>query len=215
MVETTYRQENVVTYQDVTRIGLRQETQIESVPVTTFDQVTVDEGSYQMVWVPRPVTKTVAKTTLQPRLAQRAVPFAYTERVPQLATRLVPQQTVRFTPYQTQVVLNGLPATTIIGPAVAVQPAVPIMTAMPVSPPMASLPAASADAGEWATISSRSSESRVSVSGSAYDGPAVELQSPIVPDPLPLPESSFQDSVKAPSAARVWRSSQRTVPARW
>lgn len=214
VVETRFRQENIVTYQDVTRVGVRQETQIENVPITTFDQVTVDEGGYQMVWVPKPVTKTVARTTIQPRLSQRAVPFAYQQRVPQIATRLVPQQTVRLAPVQTQVVLNGMP--TIITPTVAIQPVVPVISSLPVAAPsVASVPAISADPAQWATVPSRSSELRNARSETAYDGPSVELQSPIVPDPLPLPESGFEDSVKAPSAARVWQSSQRTLPARW
>lgn len=208
-IETSFRQQNVLTYQDVARVGLRQEAHVENVPVTSFEQVTVDEGSYQMVWVPRPVTKTIARTRLQPRLAQRTVPFAYTERVPQLTTRLVPQQTVRLAPrsfvLNTTPVTTVLRSTTLLGPAVVMQPAVPVISSAP-------LPAAPMTASEgWTKLPSPSDQAPPG----ATNGSGVELQSPIVPDPLPVPEVGYDDSVPAPSAARVWQSTQRTVPARW
>lgn len=207
--ETSFRQENVLTYQDVTRVGLRQETHVANVPVTSFEQVTVDEGNYQMVWVPKPVTKTIARTTLEPRLAQRAVPYAWTERVPQLTTRVVPQQTVRLMPRS--VVLSTTPVSTVLrpatllSPAVVMQPVVPVISAAP-------LPAAPMTASEgWTRLPSPGDQLQIG----ATNGSGVELQSPIVPDPLPVPDVGYDDSVPAPSAARVWQSTQRTVPARW
>lgn len=208
-LQTSFRQENVLTYQDVTRVGVRQETHVESVPITQFDQVTVDEGSYQTVWVPRPVTRTVARTTLQPRLAQRTVPYVYTERVPQLATRLVPQQTVQLSP--PSIVLNAVPASTVLRPAAVIGPAVVLQAPVPVisSAPMPQAPLTASEG--WTKLASPGGQPQSSPTG----GSGVELQSPLVPDPLPVPEIGYDDSVTAPSAARVWQSTQRTVPARW
>jgi hypothetical protein len=104
VVETRLRQEPVVTWRDVRQTAYRQELHCETVPVTRLETVTVDEGSYQTVWVPRPVTRQIARTDYQPRLSVRTVPVEVTQRVPQLSTRLVPEQTVRFMPHQTQAV---------------------------------------------------------------------------------------------------------------
>ena len=41
------------------------------VPVTTYRPVTVDRGSYQMVWIPRPVTQMVPQTSWQTRYIQQ------------------------------------------------------------------------------------------------------------------------------------------------
>ena len=208
-IETSFRQENVLTYQDVARVGLRQETRVEGVPVTTFEQVTLDEGSYQMVWVPRPVTRTIARTTLQPRLTQRTIPYTYTERVPQIAARLVPQQTVLVAPrsllLSTTAPTTVLRSTTVLSPAFVMRPVHPVISSAP-------LPGASMTASEgWTKVPSPVAQEPAGATNSS----GVELQSPIVPDPLPIPEVGYDDSVPAPSAARVWQSTLRTVPARW
>ncbi len=109
VVETRYRQQNVVSYQDVTRVGYRQEAHCETVPVTTHHQVTVDEGNYQMVWVPKPVTKTVAQTVLQQRVGYRNVPYQYTERVQQVTPTVVAEKSVRYVPRTTQMVFQPQP----------------------------------------------------------------------------------------------------------
>lgn len=96
IVETRLRQQQVVSYRDVTETQYRQETYTETIPVITREQVTVDEGCYQTVWVPKPVVREVARTTYQQQLRSRAVPVQVTRRIPQVTTRLVPQQTVRF-----------------------------------------------------------------------------------------------------------------------
>lgn len=93
-VQTSYRQEHYVTYQPVTRTQVRREAVAVTVPVTTQKQVTVDEGGYQMVWVPKLRTKTVAETKLQQQVQYRDVPYQVVENVPRVQTRLVPQRTV-------------------------------------------------------------------------------------------------------------------------
>lgn len=96
VVETRYRQENYMTCRTECRTALRQEAYCETVPTTCIENVTQDEGCYQMVWVPKPVTRQVAKTVYQQRTAYRNVPYQYTVQVPQMNTRVVPEQTVRY-----------------------------------------------------------------------------------------------------------------------
>lgn len=97
-VQTTYRQEQYTTYQPVTRTQVRREAVQVNVPVTTQKQVTVDEGGYKMVWVPKMTTKTVAQTTIQKQVQYRDVPYQVVENVPRVHTRIVPQQTIAYQP---------------------------------------------------------------------------------------------------------------------
>ncbi len=140
VVETQYRQQQVVTYRDVPQTEYRQEAYWETVPVTTYESVTVDEGMYQTVWVPKLVTKQIPKTIQQKQLAYRTVPYQVTRRVPQVSNQLVPQQHVRYVPQQYQTVLNTPGFTTCLPLTVAVRPpmttTVPSITlAAPMSPP--------------------------------------------------------------------------------
>lgn len=104
-VQTTYRQQQVVTYQNVAQTVYRKEAHYETVPVTAYQSVTVDEGGYQKVWVPKLVQKQVPKTVYQQRLSYRTVPYQVTRRVPQISTQIVPQQQVRYVPQQYQTVM--------------------------------------------------------------------------------------------------------------
>ncbi len=116
VVQTQLRAQQVTTYRDVTETHVRNETVVQNVPVTTFKQVTVDEGAYQMVWVPKPVTKQVAQTVIQQQAQTRAVPYQVTRRVPQLTTQLVPVQTVHH-------VTETIPMTTWAPPPISFQAA--------------------------------------------------------------------------------------------
>src|SRR4029077_14845519 len=71
VVETQYTQQPVLQQRDVVATEYRNETVLETVPTTVVENVTVDEGSYQTVWVPRLTTKAVARTTYQTRAADR------------------------------------------------------------------------------------------------------------------------------------------------
>ncbi len=97
-VQTTWRQEQVTTYRPVTQTRVRREAVSVNVPVTTHKRVTVDEGGYKMVWVPKMVNKTVAETKYQRQVQYRDVPYQVVMQVPQVQTRLVPQQTVMYRP---------------------------------------------------------------------------------------------------------------------
>ena len=91
---TTYRNEVVTQY--------RQEAVTQNVPVTTYRDVVVDEGSYQTVYVPRQVTKRIPQVSYQQQVAYRNVPVQTTRQVPQVVTQMVPRQVVRQQPYSYQ-----------------------------------------------------------------------------------------------------------------
>jgi hypothetical protein len=202
VVETRVRAEPAVTVTSQPRIGYRTAAEIMSVPVTTFRNVTVDEGQYQMVWVPRPVTRQVAETAWQPQLTYRSEPFVYSESVAQWSTRFVPEQTVRYVP-QTQVVLGPLPAATVAiampvqSPpiAAAAAPGGPSLSAAPIPDPAFTTAMDGAEA-PWTTISSRATSRSIS---------SVSLSRETGYEVLPVQALVPGESVKAPSAAIVWQ----------
>ncbi|MDB5391630.1 MAG: hypothetical protein JWM11_7276, partial [Planctomycetaceae bacterium] len=91
--ETQYRPQQVVTNRTVVETQYRTEAYAETVPVQSFQQVTVDEGQWQQVWVAKPVTKQIAQTTYQQRMNCRTVPQQVTRVIPQVSTTMVPYQT--------------------------------------------------------------------------------------------------------------------------
>ena len=96
VLQTTLQPHQVVTYRDVTETHIRQEQYVEQVPVTTCRNVTVDEGSYQTVWVPKPVTRQVSQTVMSQQVKSRSVPYQVTRRVPELTTALRPVQSISY-----------------------------------------------------------------------------------------------------------------------
>ncbi len=105
VVETQMVPQQVMTYRNEVVTQYRQEQITQNVPVTTYRDVVVDEGSYQTVYVPKQVTKRIPQVTYQQQIGYRSVPFQVTRQVPQVVTQMVPQQIVR-TPavsYQTAV----------------------------------------------------------------------------------------------------------------
>src|SRR5260221_8778525 len=81
VVETQYAQQPVLQQRDVVATEFRNEAVVETVPATVVENVTVDEGSYQTVWVPRLTTRAVARTSYQTRTSFRTVPYQVTQRV--------------------------------------------------------------------------------------------------------------------------------------
>ncbi len=79
--QTSLCPQPVATYLEVPRTVMRQEAVQVQVPITTRQQVTVDEGGYQQVWVPRMVTKTIPQTIMQTQVQYRQVPQTVMERV--------------------------------------------------------------------------------------------------------------------------------------
>ena len=80
---------------DVVSTEYRDEEFLETYPTTVNELVTVDEGNYQTVWVPKMVTKSVAKTVYQSRTAHRSVPYQVTRRVNDCTTESVEVQSSR------------------------------------------------------------------------------------------------------------------------
>lgn len=93
----------VVTYRDVTRTEYRTQAETVTVPVTTTQTVTVDEGGWQKVWVPRMVSKQVPATTYQQQTVYRQVPYQVSQRIPQVTY----QQTTTMVPRITGHVASG------------------------------------------------------------------------------------------------------------
>jgi len=98
VIETQYAQQPVLQQRDVLATEYRTEPVIETVPATVVENVLVDEGSFQTVWVPRLTTKAVARTTYQSRTAYRTVPYQVSRRISEYGTQTIPYQTVRYLP---------------------------------------------------------------------------------------------------------------------
>jgi hypothetical protein len=98
VVETQYTRRPVVREREEVATQYRTEAVRERVPTTVMEDVTVDEGGYQTVWVPRLTTKQVARTVYQTRTSYRSVPYQVTRRVPEYGCETVPQQVVRYVP---------------------------------------------------------------------------------------------------------------------
>lgn len=199
----------VVSYRDVTETRIRQEQCVENVPVTTYRNVTVDEGSYQTVWVPKPVTKQVAQTSMTQQVKTRSVPYQVTVRVPTVSTALVTQPGVNCSGSSVlghQPSMPGWSGTTTMVPAApfAGTPFVsteslPMMPAMTVpAPRSASLSTDFATPeGNWQTIAPRSTEQ-------PYE-PGLTRPVPRPDDAASVPRKTSM-TINAPSAAMVWSS---------
>lgn len=137
VVQTQYRQEQVVSYHQVNRVALKQEQYCVSVPKTQVYNVTRDEGCYQMVWVPKPVTRQYCQTTYEQQTRCRTVPVHYTECVPKVCTQVVPEQKVCYVPVTTTKQLT-MDVTTCVSPPVCPAPVCP----PPVCAPTCAAPAA-------------------------------------------------------------------------
>ena len=168
----------------------RTEKVYETVPTTVTENVCVDEGSYQTVWVPRLTTKPVARTVYQTRTAYRSVPYQVTRRVNDCDPQSGSIQASRPVPdYGTANRYTGSTATAGSYPT-------------PVMPRVAAAPSSNANTGRVPdaryaeapvtpiTPRSASNASRSGNSSNA-DSRVAERSSLFVP---------------APSAAQVWRS---------
>jgi hypothetical protein len=98
VIETQYAQQPVLQQRDVLTTEYRTEPVTETVPATVVENVLVDEGSFQTVWVPHLTTKAIARTTYQSRTSYRTVPYQVSRRISEYATQTVPYQSVRYIP---------------------------------------------------------------------------------------------------------------------
>lgn len=74
-----------ICYQDIICTEYRMVPQTRTVPVTTYQQVTVDEGCWQRVWVPRMVTKQIPRTQYRQETSYVRSPYQVRRRVPVMA----------------------------------------------------------------------------------------------------------------------------------
>ena len=225
VVETQYAQQPVITQRDVVETQYRSEPVTETIPSVAYDNVCVDEGGYQSVWVPKLVNKQVARTVYQQRTTYRSVPYQVTRRVAECTTQTVPYQTVRYVP----TVGNGMAwsgAPTTIG--AAPYPGTVASSSYPYSPQPATTPRLSAAPAYSPTpIAAAPSSGGLSpvpdprfslgapttiIPRSASRDEAYE-SSKIVPEPAPDVRHAGNGSlfVPAPSAASVWRTPRGTV----
>lgn len=218
VVQTQLCPQPVVSYRDVTETHVRQEQYVEQVPVTTCRNVTVDEGGYQMVWVPKPVTKQVAQTVMSQQVKSRSVPYQVTRRVPTVSTAMVPVQSTSWVTqpaptYQTAApclpgtAISAYPQIGAISPTYAAPistTALPMMPAMSVpTPHSASLSTdfaspAESSGGQWQTITPRRASEQPYEPNSGRPVPRPD-------DAASIPRKTSM-SVPTPSAAMVWSS---------
>lgn len=232
VVETTLRPEKYVTHRNVTEYQQHQEACTRVVPVTKYQDVTVDEGHYQTVWVSKPVTKKVAQTSYEQRVEYRTVTRPVTRQIAEVHTRMVPQQTVRYVPQQTQVVFNApaapcntcAPLTTQVAPTwTAMAPSYPT-TYMPQTAAIPSMPPITVPSRQASRTPAYEYESNLTPDAGLLDTPTL----PVDPDWTTVPGRSTNQSsdrlggyeiaptpettraegkfVPAPSAATVWSS---------
>ncbi len=227
VVTTQLRPQAVTTFRDVTETQMQQKQVVENVPITTTKNVTVDEGGYQMVWVPKPVTRQVAETKVQQQVKTVSVPVQVTRRVPQMATQMVPVQSVQYVtehvPVQAMAIarpacntcgnvqafasplfatqLGYAPTYQAIPYATAVIPQVPVNTVPPQQTASITAPAYQPTPAQQETVPARSAPE-------PYETVAPRGGVPIPKDeattPAPARKTSMFQGV--PSAAAVWQS---------
>jgi hypothetical protein len=237
VVTTQLRPQQVTTYRDVTETRVQRQQVVENVPVTTCKNVTVDEGGYQMVWVPRPVTKQFAETTVRQQVKTVDVPVQVVRRVPQVTTQMVPVQSVQYVTQQVPVQAMamaqpfcdtcsngqafGMP---LLAPQLGYLPPVyqpaPYATATFPQPPVANY-AAPQTAAMQAQVFLPSNKSQTpapdasrptSPAADAYETvPAREVPMPKdeAATPVPVRKTSMFSGV--PSAAAVWQSRNSSI----
>lgn len=94
--ETCYRKEQCVTQKQFVETHFKDELYTVTCPVTKYDCITVDEGCYQQIWVPKLVTKQIPRVEYVHKTACRQVPYQVTKCVPEVSTKMVPYQRVRY-----------------------------------------------------------------------------------------------------------------------
>lgn len=212
VVETRYRQENYMTSRTECRTAFRQEAYCETVPQTCIENVTRDEGCYKLVWVPKPVTRQVAKTFYTQQTKYRAVPYQYTVQVPEMKCRVVPEQRVHYV-QKTQTFVEPMkPVCAVPPPITAPTCAVPTCATPGAYPtPLTSHVPDAAQAAyhpapgvtptahsvtPWTPVTQRTAAGQPDVQGANY----MQVTNHVPATPTPAPG--------APTAAAVWQSRQ-------
>jgi len=202
-----------VVMQPVVRTEIRRQAQVVDVPVTTLKQVTVDEGAYQTVWVPKLTTKTVAETSVQKQVRYQDVPYQVVQQVPVpsriAAPVILSPGTTAFAP---QTIMPGTPvmvhgdhvhpvpgmgasASTIPGSLIPTPEPYFQTQRSPAQTPVA------ADTGSWSKVPPRQASAPASPSGNGIRQQAYQVEVSTVSQARPT------SSIPAtrPSAAAVWQ----------
>ena len=110
VVETQMVPQQVTTLRNEVVTQYRTEAIQQTVPVTTYRDVVVDEGSYQTVYVPKQVAKRIPQVTYQQQIGYRSVPYQVTRQVPQVVTQMVAQPVVRTQAYSVPTMMTPVVA---------------------------------------------------------------------------------------------------------
>ncbi len=110
VVETQMVPQQVATFRNEVVTQYRTEAISQTVPITTYRDVVVDEGSYQTVYVPKQVTKRIPQVSYQQQIGYRSVPYQVTRQVPQVVTQMVAQPVVRTQAYAVPTVVSPVVA---------------------------------------------------------------------------------------------------------
>ena len=195
---------------DVLATEYRTEPIMETVPATVVENVIVDEGSYQTVWVPRLTTRAVARTTFQSHLAYRTVPYQVSRRISEYSTQTVPYPTIRYIPTTgSSLAYTTAPgfSTAFLPPIFAGSPTIvgtyPTLAATPIYP----TPIASSAPGSSTGL----------VPDARYaDAPVTPITPRNASNSNRFSDSRSADRgsslfVPAPSAAQVWRTPRNVI----
>lgn len=207
VVETQYAQQPVLQQRDVVSTEYRNEAVSETVPVTAYENVTVDEGSYQTVWVPKMTSRVQAKTVYQTRTSYRTTPYQVTRRVSEYATQTVPYQTVRYVP-STGTGLAYTTAPTTVS-ALPYGPTYPVVSATPV----VGAPVTASSSGvnpvpdpRFSSAPATSIAPRTATNHSGFDSTLSSSN-----DSIRTADKGPSLFAPAPSAAQVWRTPRGTT----
>jgi hypothetical protein len=214
VMDTQYVQQPTTTYRDVVETQYRTEAVNETVPSVTYQNVTQDEGGYQQVWVPRPVTRQVARTMYQTRTSYRQVPYQVSRRVAEQTMQTVPVQSMRYVPTTTgcSTCSQGMASAPMIGSGVPYTAAV--------APYVQSAQNYGTYSSSPPTISSNTfgpvPDARFAVASPTPVTPRVASTEDSVYQPVNPMETRTAGAgpslfVPAPSAAQVWRTPRNTT----
>lgn len=206
VVETQYAQQPVLQQRDVVSTEYRNEAVTETVPATVYENVMVDEGSYQTVWVPKMTARAQAKTVYQTRTSYRSTPYQVTRRVSEYGTQTVPYQTVRYVPSTSTGLAYTTAPTTISALPYGSSPVV-------TSAPVVSAPYVASSSGvnpvpdpRFSSAPATSIAPRTASSHSGFDSTLSSTT-----DSIRTADKGPSLFAPAPSAAQVWRTPRGTT----
>lgn len=222
VTQVCMKRQDCVTYRDECRVGYRPEQYVQCVPKTVYDTVTVDEGCWKMVWVPKPVQKVVARQTVEKQIACRNVPYTYTQKVPQVVSRMVPEYKTAYVPEQYQTVerrpfCQELPSqTTAMMPPSCASPTTTFMPAAPTcampAEPGCAAPMMGAVGGMPTMAPVAPTPTYAPEAGAANGAYEPTPSTGPVPNPTPDPLSYYptqpQKTTKAASGSATWTSAK-------